>query len=66
MDVDTETANKILQACSIVDVDDRAHVYEHSIDIRDWQMAGTLSAVQQQADATPLPETYSDLPGDGE
>ena len=34
VDVDTETANKILQASSIVDVDERAHAYEHSIELQ--------------------------------
>jgi AmmeMemoRadiSam system protein B len=34
VEVDTETADKILQASSIVDVDDRAHVYEHSIELQ--------------------------------
>jgi AmmeMemoRadiSam system protein B len=34
VDIDTETANKILQTCSILDVDDRAHVYEHSIELQ--------------------------------
>ncbi len=34
VEVDTETADKILQASSIIDVDDRAHVYEHSIELQ--------------------------------
>ena len=34
VEVDTETADKILQASSIVDADDRAHVYEHSIELQ--------------------------------
>ena len=34
VEVDTETANNILQASSIVDVDERAHVYEHSIELQ--------------------------------
>jgi AmmeMemoRadiSam system protein B len=34
VEIDTETANKILHACNIVDVDDRAHVYEHSIELQ--------------------------------
>ena len=34
MEIDTETADKILQSSSIVDVDDRAHVYEHSIELQ--------------------------------
>ena len=34
VEVDTETADKILQASSIVHVDDRAHVYEHSIELQ--------------------------------
>ena len=32
--VDTETADQILRASRIVDVDDRAHVYEHSIELQ--------------------------------
>ena len=32
--VDTETANKILQASRIIDVDDRAHAHEHSIELQ--------------------------------
>ncbi|MCJ7721716.1 AmmeMemoRadiSam system protein B, partial [Candidatus Bathyarchaeota archaeon] len=34
VEVDTETANKILQASSIVDVDESAHAYEHSIELQ--------------------------------
>jgi len=34
VEIDTETANKILQASRIVDVDDRAHAYEHSIELQ--------------------------------
>ena len=34
VDVDTETADRILQASRIVDLDDRAHVYEHSIELQ--------------------------------
>jgi AmmeMemoRadiSam system protein B len=34
VEVDTETANNILQASSIVDVDEMAHVYEHSIELQ--------------------------------
>jgi len=34
VEIDTETADKILQSSSIVDVDDRAHVYEHSIELQ--------------------------------
>jgi MEMO1 family protein len=34
VEVDTETANNILRASSIIDVDDRAHVYEHSIELQ--------------------------------
>jgi hypothetical protein len=30
--------------------------------IRDWQMAATMAAVEQQADETVAPETYSGLP----
>ena len=32
--VDTETANKILHASKIIDVNDRAHAYEHSIELQ--------------------------------
>ncbi len=34
VEIDTETANKILSASRIVDVDERAHVYEHSIELQ--------------------------------
>ena len=34
VEVDTETANQILSASDIIDVDDRAHVYEHSIELQ--------------------------------
>ncbi len=34
VEVDTETANKILRSSSIIDVDDSAHVYEHSIELQ--------------------------------
>ena len=34
VDVDAETADRILQASRIVDLDDRAHVYEHSIELQ--------------------------------
>ena len=34
VEIDTETANKILSASRIVDVDDRAHAYEHSIELQ--------------------------------
>ena len=34
VEVDTETANKILSASSIVDVDERAHAHEHSIELQ--------------------------------
>lgn len=34
VEIDTETANQILQASRIVDVDDRAHAYEHSIELQ--------------------------------
>jgi AmmeMemoRadiSam system protein B len=34
VEVDTETADRILQASRIVDLDDRAHVYEHSIELQ--------------------------------
>jgi AmmeMemoRadiSam system protein B len=34
VDIDTETADQILSASRIVDLDDRAHVYEHSIELQ--------------------------------
>ena len=34
VEIDTETADQILQASRIVDVDDRAHAYEHSIELQ--------------------------------
>ena len=34
VEIDTETAEKILRVSNIVDVDDRAHVYEHSIELQ--------------------------------
>jgi AmmeMemoRadiSam system protein B len=34
VEIDTKTANKILQASSIIDVDEKAHVYEHSIELQ--------------------------------
>ena len=34
VEIDTETADRILQASRIVDVDDKAHVYEHSIELQ--------------------------------
>ena len=34
VEIDTETANKIVSASSIVDVDERAHAYEHSIELQ--------------------------------
>jgi len=34
VEIDTETANKILSASRIVDVEDRAHAYEHSIELQ--------------------------------
>jgi AmmeMemoRadiSam system protein B len=34
VEIDTETANNIVQASNIIDVDDRAHVYEHSIELQ--------------------------------
>jgi len=34
VEIDTETADRILQASRIVDVDDRAHAYEHSIELQ--------------------------------
>jgi AmmeMemoRadiSam system protein B len=33
-EIDTSTANKILAECSILDVDDSAHVREHSIEVQ--------------------------------
>ena len=32
--IDSETAEKILRSSSIIDIDDRAHVYEHSIELQ--------------------------------
>ena len=32
--IDTEIANQILQASTIIDIDDRAHIYEHSIELQ--------------------------------
>jgi AmmeMemoRadiSam system protein B len=34
VEIDTKTANKILRASKIIDVDDRAHIYEHSIELQ--------------------------------
>jgi AmmeMemoRadiSam system protein B len=34
VEIDTETADQIVTASSIIDVDDRAHVYEHSIELQ--------------------------------
>ncbi len=34
VEIDSETGEKILRAASIVDVDDRAHLYEHSIELQ--------------------------------
>jgi AmmeMemoRadiSam system protein B len=34
VEIDTETVEKILRVSNIVDVDDRAHVYEHSIELQ--------------------------------
>jgi len=34
VEIDTETADQILQASRIVDVDERAHAYEHSIELQ--------------------------------
>ena len=34
VEIDIETANQILSASNIIDVDDRAHVYEHSIELQ--------------------------------
>jgi hypothetical protein len=34
VEIDTETANRILQASNIIDVDEMAHVYEHSIELQ--------------------------------
>jgi AmmeMemoRadiSam system protein B len=34
MEIDAETADQIVAASSIVDVDDRAHAYEHSIELQ--------------------------------
>jgi len=34
VEIDTETANQIVNASHIIDVDDRAHAYEHSIELQ--------------------------------
>jgi len=34
VEIDTETADKIVNASNIIDIDDRAHVYEHSIELQ--------------------------------
>ena len=34
VEIDTQTANQILQASDIIDVDERAHAYEHSIELQ--------------------------------
>jgi len=34
VEIDTETANKILQASRIIDVDENAHAFEHSIELQ--------------------------------
>jgi AmmeMemoRadiSam system protein B len=34
VEIDTKTANKIMNASKIIDVDDRAHIYEHSIELQ--------------------------------
>jgi len=34
VEIDSETADRILQASSIIDVDEMAHVYEHSIELQ--------------------------------
>ena len=34
VEIDTETADQILQASSIIDVDEMAHAYEHSIELQ--------------------------------
>jgi MEMO1 family protein len=34
MEIDTETANNIVQASNIIDIDDRAHLFEHSIELQ--------------------------------
>lgn len=34
VEIDSETAEKILRVANIVDVDDRAHIYEHSIELQ--------------------------------
>lgn len=34
VEIDTKTANQILSQSSIIDVDDRAHAYEHSIELQ--------------------------------
>jgi len=32
--IDTETANQILKVSKIIDIDDRAHIHEHSIELQ--------------------------------
>lgn len=34
INIDTETANQILKTSKIIDIDDRAHIYEHSIELQ--------------------------------
>jgi len=34
VEVDTQTANQILDASTVIDVDERAHAYEHSIELQ--------------------------------
>ena len=34
VEIDAETANRIIQGSDIIDVDDKAHVYEHSIELQ--------------------------------
>ncbi len=34
VEIDTKTANRIVEASNIIDIDDRAHVYEHSIELQ--------------------------------
>ena len=34
VEIDSKTANRIVEASNIIDIDDRAHVYEHSIELQ--------------------------------
>ena len=34
VEIDSKIANRVVQSCNIIDIDDRAHVYEHSIELQ--------------------------------